>query len=430
MALRLAGAAMLIGSTRLAAQDTTRGVRIGLVYTPGTKPGVLVLPVNGEHGDSVRAILQRDFDYGDRVNVVASDSLSLVSDSAEGNRYNYALYAKLGAAALLQATMTGAGLHVVVHDVSQQKVERVKDFVLDGPAQGSEWRLSVHNVADEVELWLTGVRGIAATRILFVDAQGGAKRVWTIDSDGANARPLTPAVAAMSPSWHPRATHFAYASLPDGGVRVVIQEIGGASRTLGGTNSTPIFSPDGATLLYAHHTDSGTDLYAANAFGSDPARRVTVGRGAFDNISPTFSPDGKRIAFTSTKSGHAEVYISDADGTNAEILTQFKFGDQSYQSDPDWSPDGRLIAFQSQVSGDFQIVTLNLRDRSLKRHTSEGVNENPSFAPDSRHVVFTSNRTGVRQLFVIDIESGRVRQLTRAASGARQGAWSPSLRGR
>ena len=53
------------------AQDSTRGVRIGLRYDPGTKPGVIVLPISGAEGDSIRAIIERDFDFSDRINVIA-----------------------------------------------------------------------------------------------------------------------------------------------------------------------------------------------------------------------------------------------------------------------------------------------------------------------------------------------------------------------
>ncbi len=117
----------------------------------------------------------------------------------------------------------------------------------------------------------------------------------------------------------------------------------------------------------------------------------------------------------------------DADGTNPTLLTEFTYGEQAYRASPDWAPDGRRIAYESRINGDFQIMTIDLRDRSTKQYTSDGQNEDPSWAPDARHMVFSSTRTGSRQLWVIDAESGRLRQLTHAA-GARLPAWSPTLK--
>lgn len=415
----------LLTST-VSAQDTTasQGVRLSLVYTPGTKPGVVVLPVAGAAGDSIRAILQRDFQFGDRINVIALAANDVPPVSA-GGKPNYPLFVRLGAAALLEVTPNSFGIQVAVHNASRGTIERTRAFPLPASGASAEWRLALHAVADEIEQWITGVRGISATRVLYVS--GG--RVWQIDSDGENNVALTGSVTAMSPAWNPKGSHIAYMTLGNAGSQIVIRETGGATRTLsttpGGLNSTPAFSPDGNTIVYSHGAESGTDLYSANAFGSEPARRITVGRGS-DNTQPTFSPDGHRIAFTSSRMGHPEVYISDADGTNAEPLTD-SVGDSPYRANPDWSPDGRLVAFESQIAGRMQIMTIGLRDRAMKRYTSEGVNEQPSWAPDSRHLVFTSNRSGTRQLWVLDIESSGVRQLTHAPTGARFGAWSPLL---
>ena len=430
--LATAAAVVCMASTA-AAQDTTRAVRIGLTLTAGTRPGVVLLPVNGALGDSVQAIVQRDFDFGDRINVIAlgPEAVDSAADTTRG-QFNYPLYARLGAHVMVQATLTPFGVHVAVHNVAQQRVERVKDFPLDPDALSPAWRLSLHAVSDELEQWITGVRGIAASRVLF----SRDKRIWQVDSDGAGIVPMTSASAGigMSAAWHPDGTHIVYSLLEDDGGHIVIREAGGATRVLPtprGVNSTPAFSPDGKTIVYAHGGENGTDLYATAAFTSEPARRITVGRGAADASKPTFSPDGRRIAYTSTRSGHPEVYVSDADGTNATLLTPFKFGDQSYRSDPDWSPDGRLIVFQAQIEGRFQIFTINLRDPSnMNRLTSEGINEMPSWAPDSRHIVIASTRAGVEQLFVLDMESGRVRQLIHGSSRTRFPSWSPLLQGR
>ncbi|MDQ6634591.1 MAG: hypothetical protein M3068_13325 [Gemmatimonadota bacterium] len=411
-----------------AAQDTaSRGIRLGLTYEPGTKPGVVVLPVRGDGGDSVRAILQRDLDYGDRIAVIAAEGSSAaeVARAAAGT-LDYPLWKALGAAAIVQATLTPGSLHVALHDVTARQVARVKEFPLATPAYSPEWRSSIHGVSDEIEAWITGTRGIARSRVLY--AREG--RIYVIDSDGAGDRAMTEGGGAMSPAWHPNGRAFAYSAFGERGTQILLRDLGSRQGrvvpgTTRGLNITPEFSPDGATLLYAHGEETGTDLMATDGTGSGPGHRITVSRGT-DNVSPSFSPDGRRLAFTAGRSGHPEIYTADIDGSNAELLTTFNYGDQSYRSNPAWSPDGRLIAFQSQLGGRFQIMTISLRDRSVKQLSSDGVNEDPSWAPDARHLVFTSSRSGAKQLVVLDIESGRTRQLTRSP-GSRLAAWSRRL---
>lgn len=416
---------LLLGCVAGAAegQDTIpTGVRIGLTYDPSSRPGVFVTAVAGEAGDSVRAILARDLDFGDRLNVIQAEA-----GPAPSGRFNYELYAKLGASAIVQAAITREGsLHVAVHDVAGKRVLNVGDFAFNGATPLSpSWRMTLHRAADEVERWITSVRGIAATRIVFVRDQ----HLWIVDSDGANATPVGVGGTALSPAWHPNGRYLAYAAMGDDGTSIVVrdQQTGQARRMprLGGSNITPAFSPDGATLVYSAGND-GTDLYAVAPFGGDAPRRVTFGRGT-PTSSPTFSPDGRKIAYISGRLGHPEVYITDADGTNAELLTESPGGDRPYRSDPDWSPDGRAVAFTSQEGPNLQVMVISMRDRRIRQLTGDARNENPSWAPDSRHVVFTSTRSGAKQLWVLDTESGRTRQLTRGAGVARQAAWSPRL---
>jgi TolB protein len=432
--LLLAVAALSAMVTPVGAQDTTsKGVRIGLRYDPGTKPGIAVLPIAGVNGDSIRAILERDFDYSDALAVVtltAADAQLLASGSASGASasLNHALFAKLGAAGVLQVTPTPAGLHVTLHDVGRAQVASVEDFALSPASLSREWRQAVHGLADVVQEWMTGRRGAAQTRIAFI--RGGV--IQMVDSDGHGEQALAVVGAAMSPSWHPAGGLIAYNTYgPES--RIVIHDLRtGRTRHFGAqrntTNLTPVFTPDGKSLVYALSSENGADLYLTSLDGEAFPRRITVGRGS-ENVQPSFSPDGNRIAFMSDRTGSPQVYIMDADGTNADIFTAFDFGDQNYRAGPDWSPDGRQVTFQSRIDGRFQLFTMNVRDRQPRQLTSEGENEDPSWAPDGRHLVFASTRSGTRQLWILDAESGRLRQLTQVG-GSRLPAWSPRLSGK
>ena len=425
----IAALALSIPATRSRAQDTTkRGVTIGLTYDPASRPGIAVLPVTGSSGDSIRVILQRDLDYSDRFTIVPLDASdpSTFRGKTPGAELNYPLFSRLGALAVIQATVGEGSLHVALHDVAKGSVMNVENFPLSGRANTKEWRMSVHGVADEIERWITGLKGIAQTRLAYVAGQ----RIHLIDSDGADDEVTSVSGNAMSPAWNFAGNQITYATFGTSSRIMILDLRTGKPRVLHNAtpthaNLTPVFAPDGASIVYAHADDEGSDLYLIAADDGSP-RRISVGRGT-DNVQPSFSPDGRRLAFTSGRVGHPEIYIMDSDGTNAELLTSFDFGDKNYRSDPDWSPDGRLVAFQSQFAdGRFQIMTISLRDRSTKLLTSEGSNEQPSWAPDGRHLVFASTRGGARELWVLDTESGRLRPLTRSA-GAQLPAWSPRL---
>jgi TolB protein len=425
---------LALGAMPLLSQDTTaRGVRIGLSYDPGVHPAVIVLPVPGPHGDSIRAIMQRDLDFGDRVTILlAPDSVlaaitSTANASGQSTGLDYGAFKTLGALAVVQASMTPRGLHVAVHDVARTQVIQVNEFPLAVDPPSREWRLGVHIASDSVEGWITGVRGIAATRVAYI--RGHAVRV--VDSDGADETTIPMVGEGMSPAWSPTGRALTYATY---GVdsRIVMYDLRTSqSRAFGEdrnvNNNSPVFSPDGSNIVYSATGQDGTDIYSVPVTVG-AARRLSVGRGA-DNLQPSFSPDGRRIAFMSSRAGQPEIYTMDADGTSPDMLTTYDFGPKNYRTSPDWSPDGRQIAYEAyapESSKVFQVFTMTLADHTPRQLTSDGENEDPSWAPDARHLVFTSSRTGTKQLWVLDTETGRARQLTHV-DDARLAAWSPRL---
>jgi TolB protein len=422
-ALAALAALVVLAPLGLHAQDTTtRGVRIGLSYDPSGKPGVVVLPVSGAGGDSIAAIGSRDLDFGDRGNVIMLDAAS-AGAATLSSVPNWALLAKLGAAAAVQLTPTPTGLHVAIYNVATKRTARIRDYPTPPMGQARTWRAAVHAASDDIELALTGVRGIASTRVMFERG----RRLWMVDSDGEQLTAITTAETPASSEWSPDGRSIVYNTYVPS--QIVVQAIGGRPHVVAagsGVYISPVFTPDGASVVFAHGVDEGVDIYSVPVTGG-AARRISVGRGS-DNVAPSFSPDGRRIAFMSGRAGHPEIYTMDADGTNADLLTPLDIGESAYRASPDWSPDGRQVAFQSRIAGTFQVMTVSLRDRGLKQLTSDGSNEDPSWAPDGRHLVFVSSRGGSRQLWVLDAESGRTRQLTRGAP-VRLPAWSPRLAG-
>lgn len=428
VACSLATVFAAFASVRASAQDTTfRGVMISGAYDPlRDKIGITVLPVGGAYGDSIRAIVSRDLDFSDRFIVISVDSAEPAALRAQtGPGLNYPLFARLNATAVVQITSVPTGLHVSLHNVGRAQVANVGEFALPSTGLSRDWRLAVHRVSDEIERWMTGQRGIAATRVAYM--RGGSIRI--IDSDGASEITVPTEPEGGSPAWNPTGSMLTYTTHGTSSRILVLDLATGRSRTVAGPTRnalylTPIFSANGSSLTYAREGENGSDLFSVSLNGGSP-QQLTAGRGT-TNTNPTLSPDGRRVAFVSGRLGRPELYIMDSDGTNLNVLTDYDFSEKNYRSDPDWSPDGRVVAYQERINDRFQIRTIRVTGGTPKLLTSDGENEQPSWAPDARHLVFTSTRTGVRQLWVLDTESNRVRQLTKSA-GSKLASWSARL---
>jgi Tol biopolymer transport system component len=93
-------------------------------------------------------------------------------------------------------------------------------------------------------------------------------------------------------------------------------------------------SPDGRTVLF----DLLGDIYALD-IGGGRARPLLTGQ-AFET-QPVFSPDGTRIAFLSDRSGATNLWVANADGSEARKLSADT--DPALYTSPAWSPDGRFL---------------------------------------------------------------------------------------
>src|SRR5438874_9914176 len=266
-----------------AAQDTSaidRGVRIGIIYRPGVRPGFVMLPRKGMGLDSVRAIVARDLDYSDRFEVITlpgGDSIRLAAPpgatppsrsttrppsttrggaQTTAGTLNYPLYQALGADFALDVTAAADTTVVTLHDVAAGGVRRALRARL--PAAGNpDFRQAVHRLADQVLQAALGAPGFAATRVLFV--KDG--KVYQIDQDGADMKLVSSSDRqAMSPAWATDGRRFSYMEFQAGKGQLFVQEMTSGRRTAVATTGqgldfTPAFSPDGQTLAFSRATD-------------------------------------------------------------------------------------------------------------------------------------------------------------------------------
>ncbi len=294
-------------------------------------------------------------------------------------------------------------------------------------------RMAVHGVSDEVTRWITGQRGYAQSRLVYV--QNGILRV--VDSDGANDRAVTNSGSALSPSWHPSGNRVVFTDFANAGTQIAqvdiwTRQVKFVEATRRGMNVTPAYTPDGRRIVYAAGGIGPTDLVITEADTLVPARRFSYA--TQETSSPSFSPDGSRLAYISPRRWQGngadarltpQIFTMNVDGTGEVQLTPSVAGVRSYRTSPDWSPDGSRVAFMQQ-QGDFQLWTVDVFNRKMNRLTYVGENEDPTWAPDSRHLAFTSNRSGAKEIWVLDTLTGRYRQLT-YRGGARLAAWSKLL---
>jgi len=83
-----------------------------------------------------------------------------------------------------------------------------------------------------------------------------------------------------------------------------------------------------------------------------------------------------------------------------------------------WSPDGKTIAFDSIRSGKLNICPWRIDTCELKRITTTEANDfTPEWSPAGKEIAFVSDRTGHNEIFIIDLNGGMPRQVTKNKLG-------------
>ena len=178
-------------------------------------------------------------------------------------------------------------------------------------------------------------------------------------------------------------------------------------------------SKDGRIIAYGQEDlQKGT----ADIWLYDIGRAIST-RFTFDAASeqdPVWSPDGASIVYSWFKGGHYDLYVKSANGTDtAQVLYSSGFN----KFPANWSADGQYISFTSlgsaRTKADLYLLPLS-GDRKpidvLKTEFNEALGK---FSPDGRWISYFSDASGRGEVYIRPFpNSGAQWQVSKSGGGA------------
>ena len=290
-----------------------------------------------------------------------------------------------------------------------------------------------HYTSDGIYESITGIKGIAATRILYVneikDSQlTSSYRLMLADSDGANEKILlSSSEPIISPSWSPDGKSVAYVSFETGMAKVYIQEIASGKREAVLSKETqissPSWSPDGKYLSLTLYQDGNAEIYILRL--RDRALTRMTNQFAIDTES-SWSPKGNKILFTSGRSGSPQIYELDLRKLNPKAKRVSFEG--TYNAKASYLPNEEGIIFVHRSNdGLFHIALKYKKENFIRVLTEAKMDESPSVAPNGNMVIYGIREKNLSMLAGFSL-SGAKFKLPASNGEVREPAWSNFLR--
>ena len=364
---------------------------------------------------------------------------------------------------------------------------------------GGERRLGDFPAGLSQLAWSPDGRHVAARRVRGADETAPeASGIHLVPADGGEPRPLTTPPQPgwdKHPAFSPDGRALAYAACggnvtPPCQVQVLALDAAlrpeGLARQLT-QESGPIhglaWTRDGRSIVYARSGMSiegrgmGSSLWRVRADGSEPEQRIeSIPPGAYApattkvsdrllfvhdradldvyrfnpsgahepvmassavDYGPRISPDGKRIAVESWRAGTSskEIWLADIDGSNPVQITHVgKDPDDPSPGTgaPFWSPDGRSVLHRREEPalgpGASNLWVIRVEGGSDRRLTKGAVRLGPAvWSRDGRFIYFRQQRPGGTDIYRVPATGGEHERITERGAIMAELSWEGRL---
>ncbi|MEM8706115.1 MAG: hypothetical protein AAGE98_06630, partial [Actinomycetota bacterium] len=202
------------------------------------------------------------------------------------------------------------------------------------------------------------------------DAPGD--RLLTADADGTNAAFVEfdlPGTIEFprGPAWSPDGTRIASSVIIDGDQHIVVSDPDGSNAIAISAvgvdpptgNGNPAWSPDGSRIVWnGRQGFFSSELFVADADGSNRALITDDGVDPTDNAGATWSPDGSRIAWRGTVDSTRVILTSAPDGSDRTDVSSTGDLPSLDVSVPRWSHDGTKLLWEAGIMADGPEIDL------------------------------------------------------------------------
>ena len=294
-----------------------------------------------------------------------------------------------------------------------------------------------HYVSDGIYEAITGIQGVASTKILYISQSSDpdvSYRLYVADADGANKQLLVKSPEPIiSPAWSPDSKQVAYVSFETGTANVYIQNISTGERQsiikkrcttciANDQISSPSWSPDGRYLSLTLYQDGNAEIYIYNLQKKNLTRLTN--HYSIDTESK-WSPDGRKLMFTSGRSGSPQLYELDLRKLNKKPKRLTFEG--NYNAKGSYLPSGEGIVFVHRSFDKFQIAIKYFEDNFIIPLTDARMDESPSVSPNGNVIIYAISEKNNDILAGVTLSGAKFR-LPSAKGQVREPAWSGYLK--